>query len=273
MTTAILIGATGRMGTAIVRVSAQAGAAASSLAVIAAVASPGSKSKGLDVGEIAGVKALGVRVLDELPPDLATAQVAIDFSRPDLSLRALNVCRAARVPIVIGTTGHGDEFEVRIAAASRDIAVLVAPNTSIGVAVAQELVRIASRSLPAEFDIEILEAHHKHKLDAPSGTALALARVAGTARGLDPNEDTLTGRAGQRARRDGEIGIASIRAGDIVGTHTVLFAGSGERLTIGHEATDRSIFANGAIRAAVWLATQKPGRYTMANVLGLKTTG
>jgi 4-hydroxy-tetrahydrodipicolinate reductase len=177
------------------------------------------------------------------------------------------------VPIVIGTTGHGGEFDARIAAASRDIAVLVAPNTSIGVAVAQELVRIAARALPAEFDIEIVEAHHKHKLDAPSGTALALAQSAATARGLDPNEDTMTGRAGQGARRDGEIGIASVRAGDIVGTHTVLFAGSGERLTVGHEATDRSIFANGAIRAAAWLATQKPGRYTMANVLGLKTIG
>lgn len=273
MTRAVLIGATGRMGTAIVRESVRASAAARSLDVVAAVASPGSKSQGLDVGDIAGVKALGVRVLDELPPDLAQAQVAIDFSRPDLSLRALNVCRAARVPIVIGTTGHGSEFEARIAAASRDIAVLVAPNTSIGVAVAQELVRIAARALPAEFDIEIIEAHHKHKLDAPSGTALALAESAARARGLDPNEDTFSGRAGQGARREGEIGIASVRAGDIVGTHTVLFAGLGERLTVAHEATDRSIFAIGAIRAAVWLATQKPGRYTMANVLGLKTTG
>lgn len=273
MTTAILIGATGRMGTAIVRESVRAGAAGNTFEVVAAVASPGSKSTGLDVGEVAGVKALGVRVVDELPPDLAKAQVAIDFSRPDLSLRALNVCRTARVPIVIGTTGHGTEFEARIAAVSRDIAVLVAPNTSIGVAVAQELVRIAALALPAEFDIEITEAHHKHKLDAPSGTALALADSAARARGLDPHEDTLSGRAGQGARREGEIGIASVRAGDIVGTHTVLFAGPGERLTVGHEATDRSIFANGAIRAAAWLATQKPGRYTMANVLGLKTTG
>jgi 4-hydroxy-tetrahydrodipicolinate reductase len=150
--------------------------------------------------------------------------------------------------------------------------VLVAPNTSIGVAVAQELVRIAATALPAEFDIEIVEAHHKHKVDAPSGTALALAGAAAKARDLDPHGDTLTGRVGQGARRTGEIGIASLRAGDIVGSHTVLYAGPGERLTIGHEATDRSIFARGAIRAALWLAAQKPGRYTMANVLGLKTT-
>jgi len=269
VTRVVLIGATGRMGTAIVR----AAGAHPALSIVAAVGSPGSKSAGLDVGEVAGGNPLGVRVVTELPADLAQAQVAIDFSRPDLSLRALNVCRAARVPIVIGTTGHGAEFDARVASASREIAVLVAPNTSIGVAVAQELVRIAALALPADFDIEISEAHHKHKLDAPSGTALALADSAAKARGLDPQGDTMTGRSGQGARRNGEIGIASIRAGDIVGTHTVLFAGSGERLTIGHEATDRSIFAQGAIRAAVWLASQKPGRYTMANVLGLKTSG
>jgi 4-hydroxy-tetrahydrodipicolinate reductase len=261
------------MGLAIVRESLRAGAAGGSPQVAIAVASAGSKSAGVDIGELAGTKPLGVRVLDDLPPDLGGAEVAIDFSRPDLSLRALNVCRAARVPIVIGTTGHGADFEARVAGASRDIAVLVAPNTSIGVAVAQELVRIAARALPPEFDIEIVEAHHKHKLDAPSGTALALADSAARARGLDPNQDTLSGRAGQGARRDGEIGIASIRAGDIVGSHTVLFAGTGERLTVGHEATDRSIFAFGALRAASWLVGQKPGRYTMANVLGLKTSG
>jgi 4-hydroxy-tetrahydrodipicolinate reductase len=256
------------MGTAIVR----AAVAATSLDIVAAVASAGSQSAGRDAGEVAGAGTLGVRVLAELPPDLAGAQVAIDFSRPDLSLRAHNVCRAARVPNVIGTTGHDADFEARVAGASREIPVLVAPNTSIGVAVAQALVRIAASALPAEFDIEIVEAHHKNKVDAPSGTALALAGAAAAARGLDPHADTLTGRVGQGARRGGEIGIASVRAGDIVGTHTVLFAGSGERLTVGHEATDRSIFAQGAIRAAVWLAAQKPGRYTMANVLGLKTT-
>ena len=273
MTRVALVGATGRMGTAIVREVVRASVVDEKLAIVAAVASAGSKSMGLDAGVVAGIKAIGLPVIDELPTDLARAEVVIDFSRPDLSLRALNICRSARVPIVIGTTGHGAEFEARVAGASRDIAVLVAPNTSIGVAVAQELVRIASTALPAEFDIEIVEAHHKHKLDAPSGTALALADCAARARGLDPNADTLAGRSGQGARRSGEIGIASLRAGDIVGTHTVLFAGFGERLTIGHEATDRSIFALGALRAAKWLATQKPGRYTMANVLGLKTTG
>ncbi len=270
----MLIGATGRMGTAIVRAAvADQSAESRPLTMVVAVASAGSKSAGRDLGEVAGVGPLGVRVVDDLPADLAGAQVVIDFSRPELSLRALNVCRAQRIPIVIGTTGHAAEFEARVAAAARDIAVLVAPNTSIGVTVAQELVRIAAQALPGGFDIEIVEAHHKHKLDAPSGTALALADSAAKGRGLDPNADTLTGRSGPGVRRHGEIGIASVRAGDIVGTHTVWFAGSGERLTITHEATDRAIFARGAIQAALWLATQKPGRYTMSNILGLKTMG
>ena len=255
------------MGQAIVR----AGLADESIRVVAAIASSGSKSTGRDVGEVAGVPSLGVRVLDSIPPDLAKAQVAIDFSRPELSLRALEACRASRVPIVIGTTGHEPEFDARVAAAARDIAVLVAPNTSIGVAVAQELVRIAAQALPPGFDIEIVEAHHKHKMDAPSGTALALAENAARGRGLDPRSDTVSGRSGQGARRDGEIGIASIRAGDIVGSHTVWFAGAGERLTVTHEATDRAIFARGAIQAAAWLVKQIPGRYGMSNVLGLKT--
>jgi 4-hydroxy-tetrahydrodipicolinate reductase len=256
------------MGAAIVRACVVGG----EIEIVTAIASPTSKSLGRDVGELAGGTPLGVRVVGDLPPDLGRAQVAIDFSRPDLSLRALNVCRAARVPIVIGTTGHGAEFDARVAAAARDIGVLVAPNTSIGVAVMRELVRIAAQALPADFDIEIIEAHHKHKVDAPSGTALALADSAAKARGLDPHADTLPGRAGQAARRPGEIGIASVRAGDIVGSHTVLFAGAGERLTVGHEATDRSVFAEGAVKAAGWLAAQKPGHYSMASVLGLKTS-
>lgn len=263
-----LIGATGRMGTAIVR----AGHADQSQVVVAAIASSGSKSAGRDAGEVAGLPPLGVRVLDALPPDLGGANVAIDFSRPELSLLALDACRAARIPIVVGTTGHGADFDARVSAAAREIGVLVAPNTSIGVAVAQELVRLAAQALPAGFDIEIVEAHHKHKTDAPSGTALALAGSAALGRGVDPREAVVSGREGQGARNEGEIGIASIRAGDVVGTHTVWFAGPGERLMVTHEATDRAIFARGAIRAASWLAAQKPGRYSMANVLGLKTT-
>jgi 4-hydroxy-tetrahydrodipicolinate reductase len=262
-----LIGATGRMGMAIVR----AGIADKSLEMVAAIASAGSKSSGQDVGEVAGAGAIGVRVIDQIPADLGGAQVAIDFSRPELSARALEACVAARVPLVIGTTGHGDDFDSRVIAAARAIPVLVAPNTSVGVAVAQVLVQLAAQALPPGFDIEISESHHKHKLDAPSGTALVLAESAAKGRGLDPSRDIVSGRTGQGARREGEIGISSIRAGDIVGSHTVWFAGPGERLAITHEATDRAIFARGAIRAAIWVASQKPGRYSMANVLGLKS--
>jgi 4-hydroxy-tetrahydrodipicolinate reductase len=265
---AVLIGATGRMGTAIARVAS----ATRDIEIVAAIASASSKSAGADLGEVAGIKPLGVTVQTAISPQYPGAQVVIDFSRPDLSSRALDVCRAARLPILIGTTGHAAEFDARVAAAAREIPVLVAPNTSIGVAVLQELVRLAARALPSEYDIEISEAHHKHKLDAPSGTALALAQSAARGRGLDPVKDVASGRTGQSARRAGEIGIASLRAGDIVGSHTVLLAGPGERITLGHEATDRSIFAQGAVRAASWLVGQSPGRYAMADVLGLKTT-
>jgi 4-hydroxy-tetrahydrodipicolinate reductase len=263
---AALIGATGRMGTAIARV-----AASRNVEIVTAVASAASKSAGMDLGEVSGGKPCGVRVTTDLEPSLAGVGVVIDFSRPELSLRALHICRAARVPILIGTTGHGTEFDARVTAAAREIAVLVAPNTSVGVALAQELVRLAARVLPVDFDIEITEAHHKHKLDAPSGTALALAKSAAQGRGVDPQAEVTSGRTGSGVRRAGEIGISSVRAGDIVGTHTVLFGGSGERLTIGHEATDRSIFAAGAVQAAAWLAGQPAGRYAMADVLGFKT--
>jgi 4-hydroxy-tetrahydrodipicolinate reductase len=264
-----LIGATGRMGAAIVRACVAAGAPQ----IVVAVASAGSKSAGVDIGELAGVKPIGVRVSGELPADLGKADVAIDFSRPEQSVHALEVCRAARVPLVIGTTGHDAQFDARVASAAREVAVLVAPNTSIGIAVIRELVSLAAKALPAEFEIEITEAHHRHKMDAPSGTALALADSAARARGLDAHKDVEAGRRGQGVRKAGGIGIASVRAGDIVGNHEVLFAGPGERITIGHEATDRSIFASGALRAALWLAAQKAGRYTMADVLGLKTIG
>ena len=215
----------------------------------------------------------GVRVIDELPADLARAQVAIDFSRPDLSLRVLNVARAARVPILIGTTGHGAEFEARVAAAARDIAVLVAPNTSLGVAVAQELVRIAAQALPRDFDIEIVEAHHKHKVDAPSGTALALADSAARARGLDPHADTAgrsirPGPAARRGNRHRQPAGGGHRGYPY--RAVCRYRGASDGRPRGDGPVD---LCPGAIRAAAWLAAQKPGRYTMANVLGLKTIG
>ena len=210
MIKAALIGATGRMGAAIVRACAAGG----ELEIVAAVASPGSKSLGRDVGELAGVRTTRRARHGRSAAGSRRAQVAIDFSRPDLSLRALNVCRAARVPIVIGTTGHGAEFEARVAGAARDIAVLVAPNTSIGVAVAQELVRIAAQRAARG----IRHRDHRGASQAQGRCALGHRAGAGGQRGQGarPRSRTPTrcrAAPGQGARRDGEIGIASIRAG------------------------------------------------------------
>jgi 4-hydroxy-tetrahydrodipicolinate reductase len=154
-------------------------------------------------------------------------------------------------------------------AAAADIPLLIAPNTSIGVTLLLELTRMAAKALPTDFDIEIVEAHHRMKKDAPSGTALALGKAAAEGRGVE-DKGALTNRSGER--RQGDIGYAVIRGGDIVGDHTVLFAGAGEQITLGHRATDRAVFARGAVRASLWLARQSPGRYNMRDFLGLKTS-
>jgi len=173
---------------------------------------------------------------------------------------------------VIGTTGFATDVEQQINAAANDIAVLVAPNTSVGVTLLIELVRAAAKALPsAAFDIEIQEAHHRHKRDAPSGTALALGRAVASGRGVDLAKVGVGARTGDSPRKAGEIGFSVTRGGDIVGEHTVLFAGAGEVLSLGHRATDRSIFAQGAVRAAAWLAGRPAGRYAMRDVVGYKT--
>jgi 4-hydroxy-tetrahydrodipicolinate reductase len=253
------------MGRALVRAAGEL----PDMRITAAVASAGSASLGRDAGELAGVEPLGVAVTCDLPAALAAADVAIDFSQPHATRANIAACRAARKPLLIGTTGFAAEVaEAELDAAARDIPLLVAPNTSLGVALLMELVRAAARALPPEFDIEIIEAHHRLKRDAPSGTALALARAAGVARGLAPS-DALSGASVGRAgpRRQGEIGFAVIRGGDIVGEHTVLFAAAGEELRLSHRAGDRAIFARGALRAAQWLSRQPPGRYGMGDII------
>ncbi len=263
-TRAVIIGVTGRMGQALLRSAAEFPA----LSITGAVASRHSASLGRDAGELAGV-GLGVAVTDDLPAALAGADVAIDFSQPQATGTHLAACRAAGKPLLIGTTGFAPELtEAELQAASRDIALLIAPNTSLGVTLLTELVRTAARALPLQFDIEILEAHHHLKRDAPSGTALALARSAAEGRGQPPAE-AIRGVDSNRAgpRRQGEIGFAVMRGGDIVGEHEVWFAGPGERLVLAHRASDRAIFARGALRAALWLARQPAGRYAMRDIL------
>jgi 4-hydroxy-tetrahydrodipicolinate reductase len=253
------------MGQALVRVAHEF----PDVRITGAVASAGSSSLGRDAGVVAGVEPVGIEVTSDLSAALAAADVAIDFSQPQATRANIAACRAARKPLLIGTTGFAAEVsEAELVAAARDIAVLVAPNTSLGVALLADLVRRAARALPAEFDIEIIEAHHRAKRDAPSGTALALARAAGEGR-HQPPEESVSGAAAARLgpRRQGDIGFAVVRGGDIVGEHTVLFAGSGEELRLSHRAGDRAIFARGALRAALWLLGRPPGRYGMIDIV------
>jgi 4-hydroxy-tetrahydrodipicolinate reductase len=272
-----LIGATGRMGQAVVR----AAPAFPRLALTAAVGSATSASLGRDAGELAGVGSLGVAIGSDLPRALSQADVAIDFSAPAATRANLLACRAARKPLLLCTTGFAAALEEDFSAAARDIALLVAANASLGVTVLLELVRTAARSLPGSFDIDILDTHHRTKRDAPSGTALTLAVAAREAR---PGRRGSTGTQGVSvagtgparmasggARREGEIGFAAVRAGDIVGEHTVLFSGPGEQLSLTHRATDRAIFARGALAAALWLEQRPAGRYSMSDAVGVKT--
>ena len=253
------------MGQALVRVASDLPQAR----IVGAVASPGSASLGRDAGVLAGMASMGLEVTSDLPAALAAADVAIDFSQPHATRANIAACRAAGTPLVVGTTGFATELtEAELDGAAREIPLLIAPNTSLGVALLMELVRRASRALPPEFDIEIIEAHHRMKRDAPSGTALALARAAGEGRGLAPSEAVSGASAGRVGpRREGEIGFAVVRGGDTVGEHTVLFAGPAEELRLSHRAGDRAIFARGALRAALWLLGKPPGRYGMSDIV------
>jgi len=261
----VIIGVSGRMGQALVRAAGEL----PGLRIAAAVASAGSASLGRDAGVLAGIEPLGVTVTSDLPAAIAGADVVVDFSAAQAVRANIAACRAARRPLLIGTTGLAAELtEPELDAAAGEIPLLIAPNTSLGAALLTELVRRAARALPPEFDIEIIEAHHRMKRDAPSGTALALAQAAGEGRGLAPAEalsGTSAGRTGPRARN--AIGFAVVRGGDIVGEHTALFAGPGEELRLTHRAGDRAIFARGALRAALWLGSQPPGRYDMGDIV------
>jgi len=266
-TRVVIIGVSGRMGQALVRVAGEL----PEVRITAAVASAGSASLGRDAGVLASVQPLGVEVTSDLTAALAAADVAVDFSRPHATRANIAACRAARRPLLIGTTGFAAELTEReIEAAAGEIPLLIAPNTSLGIALLSELVRRAARALPSEFDIEIVEAHHRMKRDAPSGTALALVRAAAEGRDLAPAEAVSRSSAGRIGpRRQGEIGLAVVRGGDIVGEHTVLFAGPGEELRLSHRAGDRAIFARGALRAAIWLRGRPAGRYGMSDIVDL----
>jgi 4-hydroxy-tetrahydrodipicolinate reductase len=263
----VITGASGRMGQALIGLLAES----RELQLHAAVDAAGSVAIGRDAGQLAGIAGNGVIVIASLPDALRGAQLLIDFSVASATAEHLRHAQAARVSILIGTTGLASDVEASIATAATVIAVLPSSNTSMGVALLAALVQQAAKALGPEFNIEVTEAHHKHKLDAPSGTALTLAEAAARGRGVDlaaVRSALVRGSTGPR--RDAEIGISSIRGGDVVGEHEVAFLGTGERLMLRHSATDRAIFARGALRAGAWLAAQRPGRYRMADVFGLK---
>jgi len=266
----VIVGASGRMGCALVRGSAELPASR----VVAGIDRADSPAVGRDFGELAGLAPLGIVVGSCLDDALsAGADVVIDFSSPSATAANLATCARRGVALLVGTTGLGADVEPAAAAAAAHIPVLIASNTSLGVTLLAELVRAAARALPGDFDIEIIEAHHRFKKDAPSGTALTLGRAAAEGRGQVLDEVAVHARAGLHERVPGEIGFATVRGGDIVGEHSVLFAGTAERLVLSHVATDRAIFARGALRAGQWLVGKAPGRYQMADVIGLKTIG
>jgi len=261
-----IAGAGGRMGRALLEAAReQAG-----VQVTGALEHEGSPLLGKDAGETLGLQ-LGVPIATDIDAVLRSSNTLIDFTRPDGTLIHLAACRRHKVKAVIGTTGFTDAQKASIAEAAREIAIVFAPNMSVGVNVLLKLVELASSRLDPSYDIEVIEAHHKLKVDAPSGTALKLGEVAAAARGTTLKESGVFAREGVTGeRKSGTIGFATVRGGDIVGDHTVLYAGPGECIEISHRSYSRANYAKGAMLAAAWLADKKPGLYDMQDVLGFK---
>jgi 4-hydroxy-tetrahydrodipicolinate reductase len=231
---------------------------------------PDSATLGTDAGAALGFDS-GVQVVADLRAGLQGAQVLIDFTRPEGTLAHLAVCRELGVKAVIGTTGFSDAQKAQIAEFAKDTAIVMAPNMSVGVNVTLKLLAMAAKALSTGYDIEIVEAHHRHKVDAPSGTALKMGEVIADALGRDLAECAVYAREGVTGERDpSSIGFATIRGGDIVGDHTVLFAGTGERIEITHKSSSRATYAQGSLRAARFLATRETGLFDMFDVLGLQ---
>jgi 4-hydroxy-tetrahydrodipicolinate reductase len=262
----VVTGASGRMGQMLLRLAAESGA----FRLVGALERPGHPWVGRDAGEAMGGAPLGVAVTDDAVEAFARAQAVVDFTAPEASVGFAALAAQARAVHVIGTTGFEPHQLSRISAAARHAVIVRAGNMSLGVTLLVRLTEKVAAALDDAFDIEIVEAHHRAKVDAPSGTALMLGEAAARGRGValdavaDRGRDGITGPRGR-----GRIGFASIRGGDIVGEHDVIFAGAGERIVLRHIATDRAIFARGALKAALWGQDRAPGEYDMADVLGL----
>ncbi|SFF89017.1 4-hydroxy-tetrahydrodipicolinate reductase [Neptunomonas qingdaonensis] len=262
-----VMGAAGRMGKALIEAVCQA----PGVSLTAAVVQPGSSLVGADAGELAGVGKLDVRLVDKLASVKDDFDLLIDFTSPEATMTNLDFCAAHAKKIVIGTTGLTDNQKLHLAARAKETAVVFAPNMSVGVNVCFKVLDLVARTLGDDYDVEVIETHHRHKVDSPSGTALRLGEVVADALGRDLKECAVYGREGKTgARTQKEIGFETIRAGDVVGDHTVLFATEGERIEITHKASSRMTFAKGAVRAAAWLDTQSTGQFDMQDVLGLR---
>jgi 4-hydroxy-tetrahydrodipicolinate reductase len=258
-------GAAGRMGQALI----EATLSDPELALAAAFDVPGSTAAGRDAGERFG-RATGVIVGTDAEAAARAVDVLIDFTRPEGTLAHLAACVRHGTGAVVGTTGFSDSQKMALAEYAGRMPIVFAPNMSVGVNVLVALVEAAARRLGPEFDIEIVEMHHKHKIDAPSGTALMLGQAGADGRGVALDQVSARARDGHTgARRRGDIGFASLRGGSVVGDHTVIFAGEGERIELTHKAADRSIFARGAVKAALWGQGKGPGLFSMADVLGI----
>jgi 4-hydroxy-tetrahydrodipicolinate reductase len=261
-----IAGASGRMGHMLI----EALRASDDCQLCGAVDIASSPSIGNDAAAFLG-HASGVPVRSDVRAALAQAQVLIDFTRPEGTMAHLEACRELRVNAVIGTTGFSEGQKERIADAARDIAIVMAPNMSVGVNVTLKLLQLAAQALSTGYDIEVIETHHRHKVDAPSGTALKMGEVIAQALGRDLKECGVYERHGVTGERDpSSIGFASVRGGDIVGDHTVLFAGTGERIEITHRAGSRATYAQGSLRAVRFLAGKRSGMFDMFDVLGLR---
>jgi len=263
----VVVGASGRMGQTLIRTIHDMKGAR----LVGAIEREGSAFLGKDAGEVAGVGNLGVAITSDPLPVFATAHGVLDFTSPAATVNYAGLAAQARIVHVIGTTGITAEDNEKIIAAARHATIVKSGNMSLGVNLLSGLIKKAAKALdPEDFDIEILEMHHKHKVDAPSGTALLLGEAAAEGRAINLQDKSVRVRDGHTGpREEGTIGFATLRGGSVIGDHSVIFAGQGERITLSHNAEDRTIFARGAVKAALWAHGKKPGLYSMLDVLGL----
>jgi 4-hydroxy-tetrahydrodipicolinate reductase len=263
----VVVGAAGRMGRTLVRAITET----AGVTLAGAIERSGAPETGQDSGTLSGIGANGIAISNDPLPVFAKADGVLDFTVPAATVGFAELAAQARIVHVVGTTGLSADDDKKLAAAARHAVIVKSGNMSVGVNLLASLVRQAAKALDADFDIEVLEMHHRAKVDAPSGTALLLGQAAAEGRSVPLADKSVRSRDGHTgARKRGDIGFATLRGGSVVGEHSVIFAGNGETITLSHSASDRSLFASGAVRAALWGRQKKPGLYSMADVLDLK---